>query len=479
MDEEMVAMDRYGRISKLANFGCALALLSVIGVLLNPLGSESNEAQAAVSVDLGNTSTIAMSIFNSDGMELADNATQTVDAELGEVAYINNTVRLTANRLKQYYVDVQAVPGTNGNLVGVEHGDSIGGVGVAVLPANFRDNTWGVALSDNVVAADAALGYNTLPMADSTSRVQYQSGVNPANGTKDVKLTFAAKITDAKPADSYLANVMVSVVAEPEAVFGGITTMQEMTASACSDARENDTIRLRDTRDDKYYWIAKLKDGNCWMTQNLDLDLEGRTLTSNDSDTAVNWTSNTGASSLNFGTSYYNVKYFDPGVYVYTTPTAQAGCDTTTNLAECNGWRAVDLSATNYDAHYLVGNYYSWSAATAGSNSASRSICAKGWQLPVHTGAKSFGSLFATYGVKSDGTFYGGQDVRVAPIFMLYNGLVNATSSRINFPGIGGHYWTSISYAGNNAGYVWLGNDVTTDRYAVNYNGYGVRCVAK
>ena len=41
-----------------------------------------------------------------------------------------------------------------------------------------------------------------------------------------------------------------------------------------------------------------------------------------------------------------------------------------------------------YDGHYLVGNYYQWNAATAGtggtitSSNASGSVCPKGWKLP-------------------------------------------------------------------------------------------------
>ena len=67
--------------------------------------------------------------------------------------------------------------------------------------------------------------------------------------------------------------------------------MQGMTASICreigtaadtnkaayesTDALGNKvyTKQLRDNRDNKYYWVAKLADGNCWMTQNLDLDI--------------------------------------------------------------------------------------------------------------------------------------------------------------------------------------------------------------
>ena len=54
------------------------------------------------------------------------------------------------------------------------------------------------------------------------------------------------------------------------------------------------TFALRDSRDGKRYTVRRLADGNCWMTQNLNLDLyTGMTLTSDDSDINTNrgsWT---------------------------------------------------------------------------------------------------------------------------------------------------------------------------------------------
>ena len=55
------------------------------------------------------------------------------------------------------------------------------------------------------------------------------------------------------------------------------------TASTTADGVGS--FALRDTRDGKKYIVRRLADGNCWMTQNLNLDLyTGMTLTSNDTD---------------------------------------------------------------------------------------------------------------------------------------------------------------------------------------------------
>ncbi|MBQ8996506.1 hypothetical protein IJ095_00545, partial [Candidatus Saccharibacteria bacterium] len=48
-------------------------------------------------------------------------------------------------------------------------------------------------------------------------------------------------------------------------------TMQ--TWAGCSELGEHKSIALTDTRDGNTYTVTKLKDGNCWMTENLRLDL--------------------------------------------------------------------------------------------------------------------------------------------------------------------------------------------------------------
>lgn len=42
--------------------------------------------------------------------------------------------------------------------------------------------------------------------------------------------------------------------------------MQEMTSAVCEASEVGETRQLIDVRDGKSYWVAKLKDNNCWMT---------------------------------------------------------------------------------------------------------------------------------------------------------------------------------------------------------------------
>ena len=123
----------------------------------------------------------------------------------------------------------------------------------------------------------------------------------------------------------------VEVVEPLESVLDNIAYMQDMTPTLCASAPEGDTTQLVDKRDGKKYWVAKLADGNYWMTQNLELDLSGRTLTPADSDVSSNWTYNGGwYNSANQGSIGSTViQGWDLGNYVWTNPNTYNDCGTT------------------------------------------------------------------------------------------------------------------------------------------------------
>ena len=98
--------------------------------------------------------------------------------------------------------------------------------------------------------------------------------------TRTYTLSFAANIGADKPAGIYTNQVTMSVVSSPLEITNvfGIETMQEMTSAVCSSIStpssatvDVPSAQLKDVRDGKYYWVSKLADGKCWMTQNLDL----------------------------------------------------------------------------------------------------------------------------------------------------------------------------------------------------------------
>lgn len=261
-----------------------------------------------------------------------------------------------------------------------------------------------------------------------------------------------------------------------------ITYMQEITPEICANTKEADTngnnqYRLIDKRDSKTYWVAKLKNGNCWMTQNLDYDLKTTiSLTNTDSDVRDNWipTVNTQTSETpNFiqdNNAPNIVQSWDP---------AQGGAATyCTNYGISGSCKTSGNSTTSMNnGHDAQGNYYSWMAVTAGSGDASiteagvnapDSICPKGWKLPM----KEFYTLF-------DGMTE--NEVFSAPYYLVYGGNVYGSSISDRYA----VYWSSTSDGKNIAYAIHIYNHGVPTGIISNqisgvlrYNGSPIRCIA-
>ncbi|MCQ2049409.1 MAG: fibrobacter succinogenes major paralogous domain-containing protein [Candidatus Saccharibacteria bacterium] len=250
-------------------------------------------------------------------------------------------------------------------------------------------------------------------------------------------------------------------------------------------------VQVKDARDGKIYWVAKLKDGNIWMTQNLDLDLSTTTtLTPADSDVATNWTPSratiTGAANLNttnWANNNNNPYSFDPGNYYFD--------GTYYNSATCNYLTTTcdHFATTPYDLngeHGHVGNYYNWSAAVASNDTSattvagtdmSSSICPAGWRLP-HGYQSVQGNDFATLNTAYGGATNSDSVLLANPLFFVRGGLVYS-GSLSNSADLG-YYWSSTAYSATYAdgfsfysGYVY-----TSDSYS-RYYGFSVRCLAR
>ena len=215
-----------------------------------------------------------------------------------------------------------------------------------------------------------------------------------------------------------------------------IKYMQQMSDQICTNTKENKTKQLIDIRDGKSYWVTKLKDGNCWMTQNLAYNGGG-----------------------------------------------------TSRGTDCSGWQeGYNAVAAQYCSpghtdgdHASRGNYYSWPAAMNGNTSATgtvQGICPNGWHLPTsNTTAKgSFGGLAAVYGAANNST--GSAIMRGAPMYFQYSGRVR--SSGINYVGGGGWYWSSTPIGSTSAYNLLLDGSIAnpSDSAYSRYLGFSVRCLA-
>ena len=389
--------------------------------------------------------------------------------------------------------------------------DTIGAVSGTVEESGFGDNTWGYNLSEGTPSGN--LTYQAVP-GDST--VQQGFGSEGPTASDTYTLTFGTKVNTSLPSGTYSNQVVVSVVANPEYVptLSQISNMQEMTRAICTKSAVNETARLTDSRDQKQYWVTKLADGNCWMTQNLDFDIPASGLTSADSD--INHASgvwNTSSdypprateqpgtiTSANTQTETYS---WDLGMYVKSDPDGYSNyCDGVKGLsdADCTsaGWTNVSsmtpmddgnatdvISGSTYNAHYLVGNLYQWNAATAGtggtitSQDATDSICPKGWQLPTsnNSNSGSFQALMNAYSISSNTA--GSTAIAQTPLYFNPSGYVYSGSLR--YAGYVGRYWSSTAYSSTSNVYLlsFYSGGVSPSTNGSRYNGFSVRCLAR
>ena len=189
-------------------------------------------------------------------------------------------------------------------------------------------------------------------------------------------------------------------------------------AGVWNSMREWAQFQLKDSRDNKTYWVTKLGDGNIWMSQNLDLDIARKYYYHADTDigyedSSTSWYPQYATSNVyNYSGNYITAWNFNNSNYPISL---NPGTSASTNWY----WDSGQWSSGNYDGYnYLkgqtggmfnmspyasngthghVGNYYSWAAAVATNNAsqyshlqnAPNSICPAGWRLPKYNASLS------------------------------------------------------------------------------------------
>lgn len=308
-------------------------------------------------------------------------------------------------------------------------------------------------------------------------------------------------------------------------------TENDVTHKVCEWAAEStsnfvDEALVMDIRDGKSYWIAKLADGKCWMTQNLDLDLVH---TANDADakythanTDLGWATNDSTVKWNpersiitfdaatatyiqdWSDSYFDPYSADPGI-LYMVTSGNDNNDTPYyTLANCMSH--VSTGTENECRHYHAGNYYNWTAAIAENdsdtdylnaeyNTAPNSICPAGWRLPIGKSSETYSSsttefaqLLYSQGITSSlgGTSFaqdGFTNIRYTPLFFVRAGVVSDWPSYDAYTGEFAHYWSSSIVDGTYAMEFAFSPSWQQQVQPVTVNdrtaGQSVRCVAR
>ena len=335
-----------------------------------------------------------------------------------------------------------------------------------------------------------------------------------ASGTTDMAegssftTTYAVYASSSQYAGTYQGQVKY-LLTHPYSTNEHIYYMQEVDTWKNTLALEQ-SVQAIDKRDGKKYWVTKLKDGNVWMTQNLDFDIvsdeqdptKTKTLTSEDTDLTDH--SLTGAYSQTNGYNYDSTTGITSWTPVSTAKTINFEGTTVT------GWQnnsTEPYSANKTDdtetGHASLGNYYNWTATIASNNSSTlasdtindisqnpqNSICPKGWRLPtisnesgsIINSTNEFGRLNYLY---NDGSTNDDTNLLSSPLWFIRTGYISNSVIEVFYTR--GYYWSSTAGLHNgielSAYMLGIGDNfvnIATIGYNGRFYGFPVRCVAR
>ncbi len=384
--------------------------------------------------------------------------------------------------------------------------------GLASLDDSEDSNIWGYSTSLDSGATWS--NYNGLSSSNSTTLLDANSNVS---SNLDFKIAARASSTQASGTYTGVINFIAvsnvapmslldSFIASGAEQLNGYFKMQDMTHDICNNVDvEESELQLIDVRDNKIYWVAKLKDGNCWMTQNLDLDLSHEVaLTSEntnlktyaqtgpyspeggyyqDDTNTIYWapirstTSSLNRNNFPATVDANNTPYsYDPSsLYYYYGPPSNPANHTFYSLSTCQNENYPNCE------RYPAGNYYNWSAAVASDNTigftetntyADNSICPNNWKLPT---SNNFNTLTKTYDINNKNSL----DLQLSPLWFVRSGYIQNGGSSPS--GTYGCYWTNISSSdGSSAQNLSFFNGFisSTNTYQRNL-GLTVRCITE
>ncbi len=432
-------------------------------------------------------------------INLSSNALIIPNLTPGSSAYSNTiTINVATNNIAGYTLSAKVGDGntyTNDKLTNASSStvfDNLSSSSNLTL-SQFNDNVWGYALGTiDSNTTYSGLVYNTDTVINATTNntgTAASSGcVSTCAGTNSTNFTIAAKASATQAYGDY-SNVIIFTVVGNVVDLPGTYVMQDV-ATWKNSLSVGDEVQATDSRDGKVYYVAKLADGNIWMTQNLDHDIgdiTGGTYTSSDTDllASTSWTPSASeetyaTSDTTWNYSYTEPESYDPGDLCWTE-------NLNTNW---NGTLATETESCTQDGnHYHIGNYYNWTAAVAMSDSSSyeddgddvnQSICPAGWMLPKSgntlTGSGSFINLLNEYGYSN--YTLSGYTAWGEPLRLALGGHWYGDSNRVaNI----GYFLSSVVNLSNYAYalVVGAGGGVAPQDYGGRGFGNSVRCVAR
>ena len=381
------------------------------GYVVYAIGSSNNEEGNNVLVSSVSTSHTAGDPDNYDIITGTATSGNTSNWAM-KLAYVDNDTSPTPPSLETGFLNYSNVPSSWTKV------------------ASIGSNTTNMDKGSSFTTTYAVYTSPTQPVATYTGQVKYAM-LHPSSSTKPITLSEAYK--NAGKTKVYTEDPITGD-------SGYFYTMQDMSSSICNAVNvygEASQTQLVDTRDGKLYWATKLHTdkyngniGQCWMTENLDLDLIADTtaenyvaLTSENTDLnlygSMGYTSTNGYSCSNEATTTNCTANGEIITWIpERTTIPPTGLNSTSWTNDSANPYSYDRGAVepndHKDGYGYAGNYYNWTAAIAsnasgysGGGNAANSICPKGWRLPnakAGEGGYEFSKLLYAYNVITNDT---------------------------------------------------------------------------
>ncbi len=362
------------------------------------------------------------------------------------------------------------------------------------LSAKVEDNNL-PGSTINIFSSASTLCTQTAPCLLSASAFTDILTISSSNATNASGDTSLWNVIISIPANAGTGNYIIDIEYDEHELRPGIlsvTTLQEVTRELCNTTPSGAMVSLRDTRDNTYYRVKKMIDGNCWMVDNLALDLTSTYTGKPSWGTAPVTVSGSTTSVNNVPQQAVNNNTANQG-QIPNNGSAKASYlyNWCAALADTSSACAASVAATQYNT---VISGVRDTSGTATSQPAVTGICPAPFRLPKggpeatsgnkDTTANEFGKLDIAMG----GTGANRASANTYPLFTgtaatntnwlgvlsgyYYNGLVCQGSE--------GYWWSSTAYDASSAYYLYLYSSNTNVRPAYSnskYVGGAVRCV--
>ena len=411
-------------------------------------------------------------------------------ASLNTLCTANTTITVGTNNITGYTLQLNATSGYSNSLTNAATSETIPTLSGAYASGSFPTNYWGYTggLDKSGETGGLNCSANYCPILayqsdDSNYTPNHAIKVTDAPATaSNTTITFGAKADITKPSGTYTTSVTFTAITNyaPHSIINGMY-MQDINPGDCAATPlysvSNTAYTAVDARDNEEYIIARLADGNCWMLDNMRLDLTDSTVLNSLT------TDNTNADSasltgLKTGNRSAGNRYASSGFEIWDS-------NHTTNQyyrAKANA-DYKNTTTTSYGAGSgKIGVYYNYCAASAGNycynsvagiddtstlQDAQYDICPKNWRIPTSTADGEYQALYVAY--SSNATDF--KTALSTPLSGYFN------SGSASNQGSRGTFWSSTWEDANSMKHLTVGSFVSPSSSSSRGFGYSVRCL--